>query len=249
MPTPLLISDHAMRTIGVLALCLCSAAALAQNPAPAPDPLVGTVALGYLATSGNTDSTNTNASFKLTWDRGRAWAHNWTALAVSARTNGVTTAEAYAAGYKAQRALGERAYLFASGDWRQDQFSGYDRQATEAVGYGRKLLDNDRQMLSIEGGLGSKQSTLIDGTDTDEGIVRGDLDYLLHLGDNSQFNQKLLIESGSNNRYTESTSALKAKVRGNLAIVLSYVIKNNSDVPVGIENTDRFTAVSLEYGF
>jgi hypothetical protein len=31
--------------------------------------------------------------------------------------------------------------------------------------------------------------------------------------------------------------------------VLSYVIKNNSDVPAGIEKTDRFTALSLEYGF
>ncbi len=238
-----------MRIAVALALCLCSAAALAQNPAPPADPLVGSVALGYLATSGNTDSTNTNAAFKLTWDRGRSWTHNWTALAISARTNGVTTAEAYAAGYKAQRALGERAYLFASGDWRQDQFSGYDRQATEAVGYGRKLLNTDRQTLSIEGGIGAKQSTLIDGTDTDEGIVRGDLDYLLHLGETSEFSQKLLIEAGSDNRYTESTSALKAKIRGNLALVLSYVIKNNSAVPVGIENTDRYTAISLEYGF
>jgi putative salt-induced outer membrane protein len=238
-----------MRTIVALAFCLCSAAALAQNPPPPKDPLVGTVALGYLSTSGNTDSTNTNASFKLTWDRGRTWTHNWTALAISARTNGVATAEAYAAGYKAQRALGERAYLFASGDWRQDRFSGYDRQATEALGYGRKLVSTDRQTLAVEGGLGTKQSTLIDGTDTDEGIVRGNLDYLIHLGDTSEFNQKLLIESGSDNRYTESTSALKAKIRGNLALVLSYVIKSNSDVPVGIEKTDRFTAISLEYGF
>jgi putative salt-induced outer membrane protein YdiY len=31
--------------------------------------------------------------------------------------------------------------------------------------------------------------------------------------------------------------------------VLSYVIKNNSEVPVGIRKTDRYTAISLEYGF
>lgn len=238
-----------MRTTVALLLCIVSAAALAQNPAPPADPLVGTVALGYLSTSGNTDSTNANASFKLTWDRGGTWVHNWSALAISARTNGVTTAEAYAAGYKAQREIGEKAYLFASGDWRQDRFSGYDRQATEAIGYGRKLITTDKQTLSVEGGIGAKQSTLIDGTDTDEGIVRGGLDYLIHLGENSEFNQKLLLESGSDNRYTESTSALKAKIRGNLALVASYIIKSNSDVPVGVEKTDRFTAISLEYGF
>ena len=58
-----------------------------------------------------------------------------------------------------------------------------------------------------------------------------------------------MIEQGDDNRYTESTSALKTRIVGNLALVLSYVIKNNSDVPVGIEKTDRFTAISLEYGF
>jgi hypothetical protein len=31
--------------------------------------------------------------------------------------------------------------------------------------------------------------------------------------------------------------------------VLSFVIKSNSDVPVGIEKTDRYTSVALEYGF
>jgi len=238
-----------MRTSIILALCLVSASALAQNPAPAKDPLVGTVALGYLATSGNTDSTNANASFKATWDRGRDWVHSWSALAISARTNGVTTAEAYAAGYKAQRAFGMKAYLFATGDWRQDQFSGYSRQATEAVGYGRKLVTTDKQTLSVEGGLGKKQATLTSGTDVDESIVHGGLDYLLQLGETSQFTQKLLIEVGDKNHYTESTSAIKAKIRGNLALVASYVIKNNSDVPVGIENSDRYTAISLEYGF
>ena len=238
-----------MRTTLVVALCLASASALAQNPAPPADPLVGTVALGYLSTSGNTDSTNANASFKATWDRGRDWVHNWSALAISARTNGVTTAEAYAAGYKAQRAFGMKAYLFATGDWRQDQFSGYSRQATEAVGYGRKLVNNDKQTLSVEGGLGKKQASLIDGTDADESVVHGGLDYLIHLGETSQFTQKLVLEAGDKNRYTESTSAVKAKIRGNLALVASYVIKSNSDVPVGVEKTDRYTAISLEYGF
>ncbi|MEO8466538.1 MAG: DUF481 domain-containing protein [Gammaproteobacteria bacterium] len=238
-----------MRTALSFALCLASASAFAQNAAPPPDPLVGTVALGYLATSGNTDSTNTNASFKATWDRGRDWTHSWSALAISARTNGVTTAEAYAAGYKAQRAFGMKAYLFATGDWRQDQFSGYDRQATEAVGYGRKLVTTDKQTLSVEGGIGRKQATLIDGTNVDESVVHGGLDYLIHLGESSEFSQKVLLEAGDKNRYTESTSALKAKVRGNLALVASYVIKSNSDVPVGIEKTDRYTAISLEYGF
>jgi putative salt-induced outer membrane protein len=239
-----------MRALHAVLLCSLSGAALAQAPAAGPaDPFVGSTALGYLSTSGNTDATNLNSSLKIAWDVDGPWKHNWTALAIKASTDDVTTAEAYAAGYKATRDFSETSYLFASGDWRQDEFSGYDKQVTEAVGYGRRLINNTRHVLALEGGVGAKQSDLITGEELDEAIVRGGLDYLLTLSENSEFNQKLLIEQGDDNRYTESTSALKTRIVGNLALVLSYVIKNNSDVPVGIDETDRFTALSLEYGF
>lgn len=239
-----------MRTLYALALCSLSGAALAQAPAAVPaDPFTGSAALGYLSTSGNTEASSLNSLLKMTWDLDGPWKHDFTALAIKASTDDVTTAEAYAAGYKGQRDFSETSYIFFAGDWRQDEFSGYDRQVSEAVGYGRRLLDTPRHMLAVEGGAGAKQSELITGEELDEAIVRGGLDYLLTLTENSSFNQKLLIEQGDDNRYTESTSALKTRIVGDLALVVSYVIKNNSDVPVGIEKTDRFTAISLEYGF
>lgn len=238
-----------VRSSCAAALCAAAGTALAQAPAAPGDPFVGNVALGYLATSGNTDSTNFNAALKVNWDLDGPWEHEWTALAIEARTDVETTAEAQSAGYKAQRNFGEMSYIFFSGDWRQDRFSGYDRQVTEAVGYGNRLIDTDRHMLSLEAGAGAKQSDLITGEELDEAIVRGGLDYLMRISETSEFSQKLLIEQGEDNRYTESTTALKTRIAGNLAVVLSYVIKNNSDVPVGIEKTDRFTAISLEYGF
>ena len=236
-----------MRVLYSAVLCFASGAALAQ--APPPDPFIGSVSLGYLATSGNTDSKNANASMEATWDLDGPWKHDWTALAINARTNGVTTAESYSAGYKAQRAFSETSYLFFTGDWRQDAFAGYDRQVSEAVGYGRRLIDTERHMLALEGGGGAKQSDLVTGEALDEAIVRGALDYVLRISDTSEFQQELLIEQGDDNRYTESTSALKARIVGNIALVLSVVIKKNSDVPVGIENTDRFTSIALEYAF
>jgi putative salt-induced outer membrane protein len=240
-----------MRTFAGLIVLLASAEALGQAPAaaPPPDPFTGSVALGYLSTSGNTDSANGNASFKVAWDLDGPWKHNWNALAINARTAGVTTAESYAAGYKAQRDISATSYLFFTGDWRADEFSGYEKQITEAVGYGRSLVDNARHTLALEGGVGAKQSDLITGAELDEVILRGGLDYLVRISEGSEFNQKLLLEQGDDNRYTESTTALKTRIFGNIALVLSYVIKNNSDVPVGIEGTDRFTAISLEYGF
>lgn len=237
--------NSSMRALWVMSWCLIALPVAAQDP----DPISGSAALGYLATSGNTESANVNGTFRLGWAPGGDWRHEWTALAVSARTDGTTTAEAYAAGYKAQREFSRAGYLFAAGDWRQDRFSGYDRQVTQAVGYGRRLLDAERQLLSVEGGIGAKQSRLIDGTDLDEGIIRGGLDYVFRITDTSEFNQRLLVEAGEDNRYSESISALRMRLVNNIAVVLSFTLKNNSDVPAGVERTDTFTAVSFEYGF
>lgn len=239
-----------MRTLCALFLLMLMGSAFAQAPAAAPaDPFIGSVSLGYLATTGNTDSKNINASMKAAWDLDGPWKHDWNALAINARTNGTTTAESYSAGYKALRDFSDKSYLFFTGDWRQDQFAGYDRQVSEAVGYGRRVLASERQMLALEGGAGAKQTDVVTGEELDEAIVRGALDYTLNISESSEFNQKLLIEQGDENRYTESTSALKARLVGNIAIVLSLVIKQNSDVPIGIEGTDRFTSISLEYAF
>jgi putative salt-induced outer membrane protein len=237
-----------MRLLCALASLVLAGPALAQAPPPT-DPFIGSASLGYLATSGNTESTNGNASFKATWDLMGPWRHDWTALAITARTNDVTTAESYTAGYKGQRDFSETSYLFFSGDWRQDEFAGYEQQVSEAVGYGRRVIDSERHMLALEGGGGAKQTDLITGESLDEAIVRGALDYLFTISDTSEFSQKLLIEQGDENRYTESTSSLKTRIVGNVALVLSYVIKSNSDVPIAIENTDRFTSISLEYAF
>ncbi|HEX6999173.1 MAG TPA: DUF481 domain-containing protein [Gammaproteobacteria bacterium] len=234
-----------MRALVALALCSFVLPAFAQPQ----DPFTGSVALGYLATSGNTDSTNANASLRVEWSPAGRWRHRWDALAVSSRTSDVTTAETYSAGYTGRRDFSDANYLFASLDWRQDRFSGYEQQVTEAVGFGRRLIDSERQTLALEAGGGAKQSTLLDGTDVDEGIVRGALDYVLRFNENAEFNQKLVTEIGEDNRFTESVSALRTRILGNLAVVLSYTLRRNSDVPPGVVNTDTFTSVSIEYGF
>ncbi|MGI9308794.1 MAG: DUF481 domain-containing protein, partial [Gammaproteobacteria bacterium] len=59
----------------------------------------------------------------------------------------------------------------------------------------------------------------------------------------------LNIFVGSSNTYTESVTKLKASMTGALALTLSYTIRHNSDVPPDTEKSDRFTAISLEYGF
>ncbi|NNF52543.1 MAG: DUF481 domain-containing protein [Gammaproteobacteria bacterium] len=211
-------------------------------------PWSGKAGLGYLATSGNSESSSLNALFRLSYNLTN-WHHQFGAQAISNVTSDVTTAERYQLNFKSKYDFTEHDYVFGLVSWEKDRFSGYEEQLSEAIGYGRRLLNSDTQILNVELGLGAKQADLSDGTRETGVIGRAGLDYLWKFSDTADFTQLLAVESGSGNTYIESVTAVTAKLMESLALSVSYTIKNNSDVPVGRDKSDTFTAINLEYAF
>ncbi len=208
----------------------------------------GKASLGYLATSGNTENSTLNTGVEVGFATG-AWAHFATAAAINASENEITTTEAYELGWKSERKLTDHDFLFGRLQWRKDRFGGYATQFSQTVGYGRRLIDNKAHKLNAEVGVGARQSELQDTTEEDETIFRGGLYYKWKLTDTATFRQDLTTESGSTNSYSESVTAISAKLLGDLALVASYTIKHNSDVPALTEKSDKYTALSIEYSF
>jgi putative salt-induced outer membrane protein len=104
-------------------------------------------------------------------------------------------------------------------------------------------------VLSAEIGAGYRDADLSDGSTEDGTILRGGLDYTWTFTEKTGFDQYIGIESGSDNTYVESVSALRASLVGDFAMVLSYTVRHNTDVPLGSEKTDKLTAISIEYAF
>jgi putative salt-induced outer membrane protein len=219
---------------------------MAQEPPKSP--WSGKATLGYLATSGNTETSTLNTGFEVGYTAGK-WAHLFTAAAVNASENKVTTAEAYDAGWKSERNLTDHDFLFGRLSWRKDRFGGFDTQFSQTVGYGRRLIDVDKHKLNAEIGAGLRQSKDQAGVEEDETIFRGGLYYKWLVSETAEFRQDLTAEGGEKNTYLESVTALSAKVFGNLALVASYTVKHNTDAPPLSEKTDTYTALSLEYVF
>jgi putative salt-induced outer membrane protein len=169
--------------------------------------------------------------------------------AINATEDEQTTAEAYSASWKSEFNLTDRDFLFGRVNWRKDRFSGYDQQLSESVGYGRRIIDTGVHFLNAEIGAGARQADLVDGTSESDVILRAGVNYRWQFAERAAFTQDLSTESGEENTYVESITALKASLIGDLALVASYTIKNNSEVPAGSENTDRYTSLSLEYVF
>ena len=211
-------------------------------------PWAGKATLGYLATSGNTENSTLNTGFEVGYTSGQ-WAHLLKAAAISASENEVTTAEAYDLGWKSERKITDHDFLFGRLQWRKDNFGAFDTQFSQSVGYGRRLIDNDKHKLNAELGVGARQSELQLGGKEDETIFTAGAYYKWQLSETAVFRQDLTVEAGDENTYTESVTAISAKLLGDLALVASYTIKNNSDVPLLTEKTDTYTALSLEYSF
>ena len=234
------------RAILIATALLPSMSVMAQEQAEGP--WSGKASVGYLATSGNTENSTLNSAVEVGYTVGD-WTHFARAAAIAAAENEVTTAEAYELGWKSEWNLSEHSFLFGRLDWRKDRFGGFDTQFSQTVGYGRRLINTDRHILNVEAGIGARQSEDQFGLKEDEVIFRGGGYYTWAFSETAEFTQNLTIESGGENTYLESFTGVSASLVGDLALVASFTVKHNTDVPPLTEETDTYTALSLEYLF
>ena len=237
-----------LRTFVMVAALAAPISLMAQAPEEPESPWAGKATLGYLATSGNTENSTLNTGFEVGYAAGK-WEHGFDASAIKASESEITSAESYSANWRSERNLTDHDFLFGRLSWRKNRFGAFNTQFSQTVGYGRRLIDNDKHSLNGEIGVGARQSETQDGLSEDETVFRGGMYYKWMFSENAEFRQDLTVEGGQENTFTESVTALSAKLVGNLALVASYTIKNNSDVPPLTDKTDTYTALSLEYAF
>jgi putative salt-induced outer membrane protein len=239
-----------LATTAALGCALFASGALAhgeKGEAP-PQGWSGSVAAGYVAVRGNSDSSTSNFKGEVFYDKDR-WHQSALATAIGASQDGDTSSEAYQAQLKSKYDLNPTIYAFGLAEWNKDRFSSYDHQIFEVGGLGWRVFHTDSQELNLEAGVGATQSELQDGTDNNEVVGRLGADYHWHISENAVFSEKVSSTIGSDNTYMESLTELKAGIIGNLALVLGYLVKHNTDVLPGTDKTDTQTSISLEYKF
>jgi len=104
-----------------VAIMVLSGIAIAQEEAE-EGPWSGDLSLGYLSTSGNTDTTNYKTSFGIGYTR-NDWEHRFSAASNGAVDTDVTTAESYQAGWRSTYNFTEKDFVFGTVDWRKDRFA------------------------------------------------------------------------------------------------------------------------------
>lgn len=208
----------------------------------------GSVALGYLATRGNSNTTSYNAKASAIHVAGR-WQHMLFGQWLGASDSGMTTASSHELNAQSDYALNETHYLFGYLDDLGDSFSGYQRRLTELGGYGYRAVNTASQQLTLEAGVGARQTRFVDGSSRSAPVERLAMNYLWKFSRTSSFSEMLSVEHGVDDTYTQSVTALTANLFGSFALSVSFTVKHNSHPLMGFKPSDGATAVSLVYTF
>ena len=232
-------------------LILASADILAQDEEEAVvDPWEGAGEFGFVNTTGNTESVamNLKLNFVRTTDR---WRHRFSGTALVTSEDGNTDNERYTVEIQSDRSLSEVSWLFGVLRWDADKFGSYDPQVSVTSGYGRQLMKSEKHELKGEIGAGwRKLEERVTGNSSSEAIARFVLDDSWQVFKTTKWTNRILVETGSSNTFTQFNTGLAVSMTDRFAIKLGFEARHNSSIPPGdSENTDTVTSANLVYSF
>lgn len=259
----------------LLAVC-ASFAAEAQDASTAAQNggWTGSGEFGFASTTGNTRSQNVDAKLGLNQENDR-WKNAFFLDALRSKsqqkivdasgatvTQFNTTADRYDGGASVGLKLDPRSYIVGAARYEHDEFGANLWQGVVSLGYGYIALKTARTELSFEAGPGYKRyqpaavSMLVDGEvvrqhqpTVNEAVGRGLISYRYKLTENTAFEDKLLMEVGSEDKYLQNDAGLSVTMTSKLALKLALQIRHHSNVLPGVKRTDTLTTTNLVYNF
>ena len=210
----------------------------------------GTGEAGYVKTTGNTDTSALNVRLNFVRN-GEKWRHRFTGTALTSTKDGEKDNERYTAEVQSDYKINEKSWIFGAFRWDADKFGSYDPQYSLTFGYGRQLMKSDNHELIGEAGVGYRYlKERIAGESESDFIGRFLLNDTWQIVDSTAWTNRLLVETGSNNTFTQFNTGLVVSMTDRFAIKLGYEWRNNSKLPPGeTEKTDTITSVNLVYNF
>jgi putative salt-induced outer membrane protein len=185
-------------------------------------PWEGSGELGFVNTTGNTETVALNA--KLNFVRtGKKWRHRFSGTALVTSEDGSTDNKRYTVEVQSDRKLSEKSWLFGAFRWDADKFGSYDPQMSLTAGYGYQLMKSEKHSLKGEIGAGYRKLEETDsGNTSSEAIARFLLDDSWQVFKTTLWTNRLLVESGSSNTFTQFNTGLAVSMTERFAVKLGF---------------------------
>ncbi len=153
-----------MKTKNVFLTTAISGAVIFGAPALAQDGLLegwsGSASLGAVITNGNSDSRNITGSASVVKQQD-LWRHTAFGSTYKAENNDIETADRFDLGYKLDRQFTDIFYGFGRLRYDTDDFGNIEDRVSGIVGVGRTFIDDGKQGLRGEIGIGGHSTNYI----------------------------------------------------------------------------------------
>jgi|SRR5699024_1693115 len=219
----------------------------------------GELGLDYAMKRGNSYS-NTLATRNLAERDTANWRHLAKAEALNEETRSGNSdpkeriEERYFGSYKLDRKVDEANYIFNLINAEKDLFSGYNYQATYALGYGRRIIDNATHRLDIEAGPGFRVRELKQRpSDWSANKSRTEKDaialvaarYRWDISETTRFREDVSSELEDGSTVTRAETSLTTKINTRLALRLSHILRHNSKPGIDTRKSDQDILIGL----
>jgi putative salt-induced outer membrane protein len=211
-------------------------------------PWTTTAGLGYVNTSGNTNTETLIFKFDTAYEIER-WKHALYFDTLNASTDDVSTADRKLFTFQSNYKFRPRDYFYGLFNYEDDKFSGFEYQAKLGLGYGRKIIQTERHELDGEVGPGYRKFKPDNLPSDDEALLRLAGFYKWKISDSSDFSQDLIGDFGEKQDEWRSVTGLRTSINKSFSLRLTYTVRYLDVVPVGNDHYDRTTAVTLDYTY
>lgn len=229
--------------------------------------LTGSVELGLLYKTGNSNSGDMKSGFDLHFESGR-WLSllNLDLLIKKAdvedengETHFQTTDQKWTFTSQTNYTLGttDKNYVYGNIWYEDSEFNSFVHQGSISTGWGRNWYKSNEASLWADVGPGYKRD-MFKATDTEAGrteeswIVQAQALYIRKLGEHVEFKQffsaKHAVKASDNSIYKAETS-VTTKLISTLQLKFTFTLDYNTEVEEDKENMDTQTAVTLVYSF
>jgi putative salt-induced outer membrane protein len=213
--------------------------------------------LGLVVSKGNSETETANVKVEMS-NEINDWKHTAGIVALYASQDDVDTAERWAIYGESDYSFTPKMYGFGAFRYEEDEFSGFDSQATFSGGVGRKFIDSETTKLSGTVGIGYRiletsdevddlGNVITRGDTENEAIGRGTVNFEHVFTETTKLINAFVVETGSSNTFAENATSLQVKMSDKLALSVGFTVRHNSEPPDGFVSTDKLTTINLVY--
>jgi putative salt-induced outer membrane protein len=237
-------------------ICSLAMACLAGAAAAQTTGWTGEGSLGAGVSTGNTETKDVALGLKLTSDAG-VWRPSVEAFADYSETDGNETRNRVFLAGQLDRDFNDRTYGFGRVSHERDEFSGFESRSFVGAGVGYRVLVGDVTTWSVEAGPGLKidetrdvtAPVAIPGSTEESFSVVGASKFAHAFNDNVKLTNDTSVLYAETSTQIGNSLAITSALTGALSARFSFDVRYDTEPPLGFEQTDTVTRISLVYAF